>query len=58
MRLIAEVPCISFLRLVRIRVAFLLPVLRGGWSGDDGRVYNDTFLENQPLHGKETDHMR
>ena len=41
-RLIAEVPRIAFLRLVRIRVAFLLSVLRGGWGGDDGRVNNGT----------------
>jgi len=57
-RLIAEVPHVAFLRLVRIWVPFLLSVLRGGWGGDDCRVNNGTFLQNQPLHGKEADYLR
>ena len=47
-RLIAEVPRVAFLRLVRIRIPFLLSVLRGGWGGDDGRVNNGTLLRIKP----------
>lgn len=58
MRFIAEVPRVALFRLVRIRVAFLLSVLRRGCGGDDGRVYNGTLLENQTLYRKEANHLR
>ena len=57
-RLVAEVPCVSLLHLMRVRVPLLSLIFCGGWRCNDRGVHNGPFfedksplLQNPPLPG-------
>ena len=50
----AEVPGLALLRLMHVRVAFTALVLRRRRRGNDCRVHNRAFPEQQPLLGQVT----
>ena len=46
-RLIAEVPCVPLLPLMRVRVPLLFLIFCGGWRRNDRGVHNGPFFEDK-----------
>ena len=46
-RLVAEVPCVSLLHLMRVRVPLLSLIFCGGWRCNDRGVHNGPFFEDK-----------
>lgn len=53
MRFHAEVPLIALLRWMHFRITLTLLILGRGRRGDDRRIDNGAFLEDQALHGQQ-----